>query len=77
MLLGGIICWWPERRKRHVGVIEADTIKESAPARAGWEPKDAHPTRVGAGVVLGGEGTLGSPSAGVIRSPSDNEEATP
>ncbi len=66
MLLGGIICWWPERRKRRVGIIEADELKETVPAR------------VGAGVVLGGVGTLGSPSVGVIRSPSDDRrEAAP
>src|SRR5712692_4889571 len=66
MLLGGIICWWPERRKRRFGIIEADEIKETVPAR------------VGAGVVLGGVGTLGSPSVGVIRGASDDRrEAAP
>jgi cytochrome c-type biogenesis protein CcmF len=51
MLLGGIICWWPERRKRRVLVTEPVTEKETVP------------NRVGAGVVQGGEGTLASPSS--------------
>jgi cytochrome c-type biogenesis protein CcmF len=28
MLLGGIICWWPERRKRRAVVMEADVVQE-------------------------------------------------
>jgi cytochrome c-type biogenesis protein CcmF len=51
MLLGGIICWWPERRKRRVLVTEPDTEKETVSER------------VGAGVVPGEEGTLASPAA--------------
>ncbi|HJT55167.1 MAG TPA: heme lyase CcmF/NrfE family subunit, partial [Ktedonobacteraceae bacterium] len=43
MLLGGIICWWPEKRKQRITrSIASEAVPES----------------VGAGVVQGGEGTL-------------------
>jgi cytochrome c-type biogenesis protein CcmF len=59
MLLGGIICWWPERRKRRPpAVTEPITL----------------PDRVGAGMVSGGEGTPGSPPVGRIPGAPDNEE---
>ena len=43
MLLGGIICWWPEKRKQRI------TLSISS---------EAVPEPVGAGVMSGGEGTL-------------------
>jgi cytochrome c-type biogenesis protein CcmF len=67
MLLGGIICWWPQRRKRRIpdhvgaGVVLGGEGTLASPFS---------PDRVGAGVVPGGEGTLASP-------PNDSKEATP
>jgi cytochrome c-type biogenesis protein CcmF len=50
MLLGGIICWWPQRRRQRIAASEAGVVQEPA----------AEP--VGAGVVRSGGGTLASPS---------------
>jgi cytochrome c-type biogenesis protein CcmF len=62
MLLGGIICWWPERRRRR--------ITGSIPSEGISDPGISDP--VGAGVVRGGEGTLSEGTsdpvgAGVVR----------
>src|SRR5258708_38170660 len=35
MLLGGILCWWPERRRRRVVFSEAVGEPEAEPAMAG------------------------------------------
>src|SRR5258708_22086749 len=35
MLLGGILCWWPERRRRRVFCREAVGEPEAEPAMAG------------------------------------------
>ena len=35
MVLGGIICWWPERRRRRVVFSEAVGEPEAEPAMAG------------------------------------------
>ena len=43
MLLGGIICWWPEKRRQRI----AKSI-----------PSEGVPDPIGAGAVSGGEGTL-------------------
>jgi cytochrome c-type biogenesis protein CcmF len=66
MLLGGITCWWPQRRKRHIAVTVPRIEKELAY------------NRVGAGVGPGGAGTLASPSVGVNMDPPgiDEEAAT-
>jgi cytochrome c-type biogenesis protein CcmF len=65
MLLGGIICWWPQHRKPRIVLTKPDTEKEPVS------------DRVGAGVVLGGVGTLASPSVGVNLEPLENDgEAT-
>jgi cytochrome c-type biogenesis protein CcmF len=63
MLLGGIICWWPERMKRCVLVTEPGTGKEPVSER------------VGAGVMLGGEGMLASPH--VAGHSDDKREVAP
>jgi len=52
MLLGGIICWWPERRKRRALVTEPGIGKEPVLER------------IGASVALGGEATQASPIPG-------------
>jgi cytochrome c-type biogenesis protein CcmF len=56
MLLGGIICWWPEKRRQRISrSIPSEGISDSSisnPVGAGAE------SPVGAGVVPGGEGTL-------------------
>ncbi len=65
MLLGGIICWWPERKKRRILVTEPVTEKETVS------------NHVGAGVVPGGEGTLASPSAPGFAPPLDPRLASP
>ena len=56
MLLGGIICWWPEKRRQRITrSVPSEGISHSAisdPVGAGT----ASP--VGAGAVPGGEGTL-------------------
>ncbi len=74
MLLGGIICWGPQRRKRpipdRVGagvVLGGEGTLASPPSQ-----QQPVPDRVGAGVVLGGEGTLASPPS----LSNDNKEAT-
>lgn len=43
MLLGGITCWWPEKRRQRI-------------ARS--MPSEAIPATVGVGVETGGEGTI-------------------
>ena len=60
MLLGGIICWWPSRRKQPIsdrigsGVVLGG---EGTPASSLSEQQPVS-DRVGAGVVWSGEGTL-------------------
>ena len=53
MLLGGIICWWPQRRRRHVAAVIPLSEKESASSH------------VGAG--KSGVGTLASPMSSFNR----------
>jgi len=48
MLIGGITCWWPEQRKRQAVVPQKGTPLVGA----------GNAESVGAGVELGGEGTL-------------------
>jgi len=72
MLLGGIICWWPSRRKQPIsdrvgaGVVLGGEGTLASPLSEQQPISD----RVGAGVVLGGEGTLASPS---MESSNDNK----
>src|SRR5260370_869332 len=45
MVLGGIICWWPERRRRRVVFSEAVGEPEAEPAMAGAAPNGKGPPR--------------------------------
>ena len=74
MLLGGIICWWPSRRKRPI----SDSVRSAvvlggegtlAPTLPEQQPISE---RVGAGVV----GTLASPRSPSMESSNDNKEGT-
>jgi len=59
MLLGGIICWWPPRRKRPITLSELKAVPVPDP--------------VGAMVVSSGGETLVSPSVDIIDLPNENK----
>ena len=60
MLLGGIICWWPPRKKRSVALIEPEAMQVPDPV----------------GVVSTGGGTLASTSLDIIDLANHNQEGT-
>ena len=60
MLLGGIICWWPPRKKRSVALIEQEAMQVPDPV----------------GVVSTGGGTLASTSLDIVDLANHNQEGT-
>ncbi|HYX51786.1 MAG TPA: cytochrome c-type biogenesis CcmF C-terminal domain-containing protein, partial [Ktedonobacteraceae bacterium] len=62
MLLGGIICWWPPRKKRPAALTEIEANQVSDP--------------VGAGVVPSAGGTLALTSLDSIDLLGENKEGT-
>ena len=82
MLLGGMICWWPQRRKQLTSHrVGAGVVSGGEGTLASPPPQQQPvPHRVGAGVGQSGEGTLASPPSpsmeNVIGHPNDNKEAT-
>jgi len=79
MLLGGIICWWPQRRKSRIGLTSSTFVgaREVERGRVGLDGRPPLPSSTSVGADSSRPPLIYQPSVGVIKDPLENDrEAT-